>query len=389
MLITPSLRNILLAAAFVGQASGHADGLLAVSNPAKNGDATQGFASAEIFQANDNVALREYSGQWRGDYRSTSGSNLGVLFARAEVGVQWQGYRLFALQRGEAFVQANRDTADLVHQYQTASGYNTGRSYALDYSMRGFEADGLGISKAWKTSLSDRWQLRSGFGLSYLRGKRLKLETTTGQVVALDAKDLNATVTSDASNTSLNTTNLSEFNAPFGRQTSFSGDGYGLDGGLVLQDAKSGVRVDIGLTDIAGQIDWKNVPGNLTNYNSASKYFDANGYAQFDPTATRTSTYRDLTQSLPLKAHFAVTYPWRLWEIEGAASHTQGNWFPSLGVHYQVRPDWSLRADYDLRFNTVGIGLEHQWIQVMLRTDNTNPNEAKAYGLAAKVKIPL
>jgi hypothetical protein len=243
--------------------------------------------------------------------------------------------------------------------------------------------------KAWKTALSDRWQLRSGIGLSYLRGKRLKLETTSGQVVALDTKDLNAAVTSDSSNTSLNTTSFSEFNAPFGQQTSFSGQGYGLDGGVVLQDATSGIRVDIGLTDIAGQIDWKNVPGNLTNYNSASKYFDANGYAQFDPTATRTSTYRDLTQTLPLKAHFAVTYPWRLWEIEGSANNTQGNWFPSLGVRYKVRPDWSLQTDYDLRFNTVGVGLEHQWFQVTLRMDNANLNEAKAYGLVAKARIPL
>jgi hypothetical protein len=306
-----------------------------------------------------------------------------------EVGVQAQGYRLFALQRGDAFVQSNRDTADLVHQYQTSSGYDAGRNYVLDYSMRGFEADGLGFSKAWQTSFGDRWQLRTGIGLSYLRGKRLKLETTTGQVVALDAKDINAAVSSDSSNTSLNTSNFSDFNAPYGRQAKFSGDGYSLDGGVVLQNTDSGLRIELGLADVAGQIDWKNVPSNLTNYNSASKYFDTNGYVQFDPTATRTSTYRNLTQTLPLKVHFAVAYPWRAWEVEGSTSYTQGNWFPQLGARYKMTPNWTLCADYDLRFGTLGVGMEHRWFQWSIRTDNADLNAAKAYGLSAQIRIPL
>ncbi len=386
--MTP-LRSLFLFLAWIGTTPCHADGLLAVSNPAKNGDATLGFAKADIFQANDNVALREYAGQWQGAYQSAPGINLGILFARAEVGVQWKGHRLFALQRGEALVQANRDTADLVHQYQTGSGYDAGRSYALDYSMRGFEADGVGISKAWDFAAGERWRMRSGVGVSYLRGKRLKMESITGQIVTLSAKDLTASATSDASNTSLNTSNLSDFNAPFGQQAQFSGDGYSLDGGMVLQDTQSGLRIELGLADVAGQLYWKNVPSNLTNYNTASKYYDANGYVQFDPTATRTSAYRNLTQTLPLKVHFAVAYPWGAWEVEGSTSHTQGIWFPQLTARYKVTINWTLCADYDLRFNSLGFGMEHRWFQWSIRTDNSELNVAKAYGLSAQIRIPL
>lgn len=366
-----------------------AEGLLAISNPAKNGAPLEGFATTDVFQANDNVAMRDYGGQWLGSYGTRSGENVGFVFARAQVGVQWQGYRVAALRRGDALVKATRDTTDLVHQYQTKNGYETGRAYVLDYSLRGFEAEGLSISKSWQTDWGSQWELRSGAGLSYLRGTKLKLESATGQVIGINAKDVNAVVASDSSNSFLDTTKLAEFNAPYGRQAPFSGEGYSVDVGVVLQNTHSGVRIEAILADLAGQMAWKNVPTNLTNYNTASKYYDADGYVQFNPTATRTSSYKDFTQALPVKAHIALVYPWRNWEVEGSTGFTQGIFLPEAALGYRLAGGLLVKASHDFRFGTYGISVGHAWFQVALRTDSADLGAAKAYGMHVKLQIPI
>ena len=125
---------------------GHAEGLLAVDNPARNGQERGVYASLEAFEGNDQVAMRQYGGGWQGDYTPRNGTNLGLLAARAETGVQWQGYRLGALYRAVALVEASRDASDLVRQYKQSNGYDLGRTYQLDYRLKGFEADGAHLS---------------------------------------------------------------------------------------------------------------------------------------------------------------------------------------------------------------------------------------------------
>jgi hypothetical protein len=367
-----------------------AEGLLAIDNPAKNGQSALFFVTGDTFQGNDQVAMRRYGGTWQGDYAPRHGTNIGMLFARFEVGAQWQGYRLGILHRGEALVESNRDTSDLVQQYQTSNGYDIGRTYDLSYQLRGFEADGVKIGKSINTSLGTQWQLKSGVGLSYLRGKRLKLETVTGQVVTLNAKDFNAAVKQSTTNTGLDTSSLSEFNAgSAGPLPGFIGQGYALDAGFVLLHRESGIRAELAVADLLGQLDWKNVPGNITDFTTATKYYDANGFVNFDPSTTRTSSYRNIHQTLDPKVHMAAIYPMGNFEFEVSASTTKGYWFTQIGAGYRVNQDWSVQADYDLRFGTVGMRVVHQWLQVAVRADNANLDAAKAYGLAVQINVPF
>ncbi len=367
----------------------HADGLLAISNPAKNESRAGGFFITEIFQANDNVAMRDYGALWLGDYSAKAGVNTGLLFARAQAGVQWEGYRLAKLHRGEALVKTQRDTTDLVRQYHTQSGFDSARTYPLDYTLRGFEASGISLSKSWQTQWSGPWQLRTGVSLSHLRGIRLKLENITGQVVTINAKDVNAMTAADSSSSTLDTQNLVEFNAPYGKQLPLSGEGYSIDAGIVINHGGTGIRIEIALADIASRMDWKNVPNNLTNYDTATKYYDANGFVQFNSAVTRTSSYQNITQTLPIKAHVTAVYPWQNWEAEGAVSSTQDLWLVQLGAKYKLSEVWAMRGDYDVRFASYGIGLEHPYFQLILRTDNREFGATRAYGLLARFQIPI
>ena len=171
---------------------GYAEGLLAINNPAKNGQEQQVYASVEAFAANDQVAINRYGSDWQGDYSARNGINLGLLSFRAEGGVQWQGFRLGGLRRAEALVEANRDASDLLRQYTGNSGYDLGRIYQFDLRIKGFEADGARLSKSFQLDMGEQWQMDWGLGLSSLHGKRIKLETLSGQAVTLNAQDVDA-----------------------------------------------------------------------------------------------------------------------------------------------------------------------------------------------------
>jgi hypothetical protein len=368
---------------------GHTEGLLAVDNPAKNGQGNKGYVALEAFEGNDQVAMRQYGGDWRGNYSPRNGANIGLLSARAETGVQWLGYRFGTLYRAEALVEANRDTSDLVQQYNNSSGYDVGRTYQLDYRITGFEADGARLSKSFQLNLDGQWQMDWGLGLSYLRGKRIKLETVTGQVVTLNSKDFNANANLNDSDSRINATDLASFNAPYGRLAVPSGQGYALDAGMVLRHRESGASIELAIADLAGRINWKDLPTNVTDYSTATKYYDANGYVQFNPMATRTSSYQNLSQNLDPKLLLAASYPIGDFELQGATSYTRGYWFPQAGVKYHINPQWVINADFDFRFNTFGFALQHRWFYLGLRMDSTDMDTAKAYGLNGGINIPF
>jgi hypothetical protein len=368
---------------------GHAEGLLAVDNPAKNGQGNKAYAALEAFEGNDQVAMRQYDGDWQGNYTPRDGTNIGLLAVRAETGVQWRGYRLGVLYRADALVETNRDTSDLVQQYKTESGYNVGRAYQLDYKIRGFEANGARLSKSVQHDLNSHWQMDLGLGLSYLRGQRVKLQTASGQVVTLNTKDFNAGVKLNNSDSNIDTTDLDSFNAPYGRLVAPSGQGYALDAGLVLQHKESGASIELAVADLSGRMDWKNVPNNASDYSTATKYYDADGFVQFNPSASRISRYQDLSQKLDPKVWLALNYPIGNFELQGASSYTRGYWFPQVGVKYRFTPKWFANADYDVRFNTIGLSIHHQWFYFGLRMDGSSADTAKAYGLNAGINIPF
>ncbi|OGB73230.1 MAG: hypothetical protein A2496_09410, partial [Burkholderiales bacterium RIFOXYC12_FULL_60_6] len=323
---------------------------------------------------------------WAGQYSPSPGSNIGLLAARAETGVQWHGYRLGIYQRADALVEASRDTADLVQQYKRQSGYSLGRTYALNYRLKGFEASGARLSKSFQLDMASPWQIRVGLGLSYLKGQRVKLETINGQIVTINTKDFNATA--NRQTTSDESLDLSGFpkNSPLLAQlTAPSGAGYAADVGLVAVHPGSNAVFELAIADLFGQIDWSHLPNTSTNYNSATKYYDANGWVNFNPNLSKAITFQNLNQKLDPKLRLAVNYSLGNFELKAATDYTQGYWFPQTGVGYHITPQWAFFVDLDWRFNTLGLSVQHDWFYLSLKTDNLNLNAAKAYGLTAGV----
>lgn len=354
-----------------------ADGLLAVDNPARNASTTGGYVNVEAFEANDRLTISQDGKVWLGD--NSRNTNLGLLAARVEAGAQWDGYRLGMLHRAYAMAAANRDAADLVRQYNDNSGYDAGRTYRLDYRIRGFEADGLRLGKSFQANPGGNWRLDWGLAASWLRGRRLKLESAGGQVATSGSQSYTANVSMDSLDSRVDTSGSGTFNAPFGISPRLSGQGAALDLGTVLR-RRDGLRLELAINDLGGRIVWKNLPEYAANYNTATKYYDARGYVHFNPLVTAQSCYRDFVQTLDPKLRLALGYPLGAFEVQAASSYSRGNWFPEVGIAYRFGSQWSLAADYDVRFKTAMISIRHQWFSLGVNGSRISGRSATSSG---------
>jgi len=56
-------------------------------------------------------------------------------------------------------------------------------------------------------------------------------------------------------------------------------------------------------------------------------------------------------------------------------------------VTYRLNESWKTTLDYDVRFSTVGLGIEHKWFYLNLRSESVSLGNSKAYGLAGGMKV--
>ena len=369
-------------------AMAHAEGLLLLDNPAAIGDARSAYAVVEGFQGSDALAVRQYLSDWQGAYTPGAGNNIGIMAARSEAGMQWNGFRLGALYRAQALAETNRDTTDLVRAYNTSSGYDTGRTYTMDYHLTGFAATGVRLGKRLQWDVSPDWSLRWGLAGALLNGTQLKLESASGQAQAVTAQDFNANAVMTSSNSNLDTRDTSLFN-PFVQATGgFAGQGYALDTGVLLQRS-DGLQLELSINDVVGQIDWKNVPVRETRYNNANKSYDAAGYVHYSATASATSNYSSITQTLDPKLWLALNYPLGRYQAQVGTSYVGDVWLPEVNLGLALSDTWRIKTGYDLRFGTVVLAIQHPRFEMSVRTDQLDLAQAKAYGLRLAFNLPL
>jgi len=387
LLIGMAQSSCLFLVALCTNGIAHADGLLVVDNPAGIDEATRFYVVADGFQGSDALSIRQFMGNWQGSFAPREGSNIGILAARSEVGMQSSGFRIGAIYRSQALAETNRDTADLVRQYNTNAGYSSGRTYSMDYRLRAFTARGIRLSKSLGINTGNYWQVHFGVAGSMLSGTQLKIETATGQATALNSQDFSADTAIDSKNSALETSDLSSFN-PFVLPQSFSGNGYALDAGMVFR-RDDGFQVEIALNDLVGQIDWRGVPQRVTNYNTATKYYDASGYVRFNPSATAVSSYVSYMQVLDPKLWLGVSYPVGNYGVQFATSYQAEVWLPEANLSWAISPNLRFKTGYDLRFGSILISLQHPLLQLSLRTDNLDLGQAKGYGIRIGMTLPI
>lgn len=359
----------------------HADGLFAVQNPATVRGETALYAELDAFAGSDALPVRAFGANWGAAYTPRAGANMALAVAQAETGVQWSHTRLGALYRAQALVQANRDTMDLAHQYNTAASYDSARTYGLDYRLVGFVADGVRISHSRGIPSFSGWTLHGGAGVALLQGRQLKVESASGQVNTLGGHDLNANAAWDNLHSSMNTSDPATFN-PFVRSPGeLSGAGWALDLG-VRAEHEDGWLLELAANDAAGEIQWKNVPQRVSALNTSTRYYDADGYVHFNPMTSATSRFINYRQVLDTRWRMVLGYVVNpgtqvQWSTNQWGDVTLMEWLAS----HRFDNGLEAQVSHDPHFGTVGVQVRWRGLTVGLRSDAMDLWQAHAYGL--------
>ncbi len=355
------------------------ESVLPFSNPTEPAGGAIGLSAAvRGFEGNDPLSVRDYQGDWSGDYHPRSGTNLGLYSVRAELGVQGFGWKVSAVKRREVLIESNPEMTDLYRLYKTKSTAPVGRVFNIALNGNGYEADGWRIDKAWswKTGRGDEFAL--GVGYSALQGRKIRDVSAQGSLTSLGGGNYNFAVSSDEAYTSKT--------YPFITPGTPHGEGQSIDAAIAWKTPQ-GIRVEAIANDLLGHIRWYDVPATAATARSGVTSTDSNGFIIYAPTLSGRNARRDFTQKIPLRWTVGGEMPWRSFSLIGSFSKLEDMAFPLLGVAWNFSGAWRLQADYDFRLDTVGLKLANSFAFIALRASQVNLSEAQAYGVSAGLAL--
>ncbi len=358
-----------------------ASSILGVVNPAVavGGNGASAYVAAHYFMGNDYVALKDYSGDWSGDYSPRSGKNLAMAIGRAEVGISCGTWRIATLYRREILIESNRDTTDMAYYNKRRLSVPAERSFVVDLRGEGFEADGIRLDKGFVFTPAKDTSLSVGAGVSLLRGKQVRIGRVNGTA--------SSTPTGYTYSATLEDSN-SQATYPFIRDAHPTGQGYALDVGTKIGWA-NGTRLELAANDLLGEMRWENMPHTFAVANSNTITRDESGYINFNPAVTGTNDVnrRKITQKLDPKFHGQFFYPIANFDVSAGTDWFRDYWFLQTGVAYRLNASWKMALDYDVRFKTLGLGIKHQWFYLDFRSENASLDKAKAHAIAGGANV--
>lgn len=362
--------------------------LLGLSNPAEMAgkQGWGGHSAAHYLVATDFTAASGFNGNWSGSYTPRNNTNLAIGITQVEAGVRYDSWRLVGIYRQEQLIEASRDMLDLVYYNKQKLTIPAGQTFNTNLRIEGFEAQGLRLDKGFAFDLNDDVSLSLGAGISLLQGTRVRLANANGSVTSTaTGYTYNATVEDSNSRASY------PFAAfPVTRPGTPQGDGYALNLGAKVVWAK-GARLDFAVNDLFGQMTWRNMPHTIETANSTTIARDAAGNIYYNPTLNGANDInrRTIVQKLATKVNTRLTYPVSDFDLFAGTGWIMGYWLPELGTTYRMNEYWKTSLDYDTRFKTIGLGIQHRYGRLSVRSSSTTLSNAHAYGFNAEIHIPF
>lgn len=355
-------------------------GLLGLSNPADMTDrqGIHAFLHGHYFIGSDYIAVKEFSENWNGEYTPRSSRNLALLNGRAEAGASWNTWRIAALYRKEVFIESSRGITDMVYYNKQHISVPAGQSFGINLRVEGFDADGIRLDKGFALTSSNNMAVSAGIGLSLLHGKSVRIGRADGTAAStVTGYTYNATVEDS----------YSKATYPFIRNATPIGHGYAVDAGIKLAWT-DGSLLELSANDLIGEMRWDNMPHTIMTANSDTLARDASGYIYFNPTVSGVNDLnrRTINQKLAPKLSGKFTYPVSAFDISAGTDWMKGYLFPEASVAYHLNANWKSAFSYDFRFKTVGLGIEHKWLYLHVRSESASLAKTKAYGVDGGVK---
>lgn len=339
------------------------------------------------YAGNDMVPIGEIdTDSWPGDYHTRSGTNLGVGAVRFEAIGSERGWHLGYFYRQDWFLKSNRDTVDAHYLQRQDQLTDTAREYNLDYTLRGFSADGLRLGYSRSLVLKDSQRLTWGISLSYLQGHDVRLEEGRGRLVSqVGSGTLNGSRhyydTRLSAVTSGNGFNDFVIINPAGISSSSNGKGHGLDLGFTWSGQR-GEMISLVVNDLAARIRWDRVPYIEQRINNLTDPFVPGG----SPAVSGVNRYSPLTLRLKPKYQLKGAYPFGRKVLTARLEGTDGQWFPQVGLAFALSPQWKLGVNYEARFGGLGIALSHRLFYLGLNTRALDIGDSRVLGLTAGLR---
>jgi hypothetical protein len=348
-------------------------------NPADIDPGSKGTSiHATTFWA-DNVFTLEaiLRNKWKGDY-TPSDDNTANAYWYACADITWYGWRIAGFNRGELFMDANRDTVDILHLVKTKQDLPVGRRFDIDLSCEGFEASGVEVSKKLDLGLLADG-LDAGFTGRLLGADRVQHGTVRGILAPTGTKtyDFN-----------LDVNYVYDKNLLYSRDNSppSSGNGYSFDLGAAYRWNES-LCVSVLARDLLGRIYWKDAPYTDAKAVSDVTYYDDDGYQLFRPTIEGYESYKDFTQRIPFKTDVDVTYARGPVKISSTVNIIENNPYYWFNAEYALKESLSISAGYNVNYRIFSAGAAYKYFQLYAYTDNVSVDRVKALGLSVSFGV--
>jgi hypothetical protein len=370
-------------------ASVHAQSLLVVENPAERLGFGKTYTQIDGFGASDAIApLYLTEDPWPVTPHPRAGRNLTMANARSSLGAFVGPLNVDYFYRRDWWLEGSADSLSFYQLARQKGLAASGRALDIDYRWQGFDADGLRFALADKLPLFGRRETAVGISVAALRVQQARIESANGRFA------------SDGSTGSLNSRReiwYSGFRPSSGNDslTSFTpsaqkdvgdyGYGYSVDLGLHHEFGHGGA-IRIAVSDALARFKWNATPHVVQVADLSNA-----GESQFSvgqPGIVQSSAYDTLRVRLPSKRSLAIDYPLSYkWRLHGEQIKYRGDTFSLLGASTRLTESLGLRADYDLRWKTIGLTMNYRKFVLGLRADSVAPSHMQAAGMTMHLEV--
>jgi hypothetical protein len=327
--------------------------------PARAADWTP-YLRLDAFAHAQPVPIQDYRKDW--DATLKKGSDA-LTRNRVETGVQYGNWRVAYVQSFDYELKADRETAAFYHQVRNRIPFASGQRFVLDLDPYHLRRQGLRLAHRWQfgaVEMEPAVNLLQGIKL--IDGRVRGLVTTQGG----GNYDYEAAVDYAYTEDDL-----------FDREVAApSGTGLSLDLNLAWAPAP-GWLLRAEMTDLYGEMAWRDTPRTIAIASSDNKEFDEQGFVRYRPALSGREFNQDFTQRIrpqaqlfaewAVDAQYTVGAQWRLTEVGD---------YPGLSARRQLQSGLSLQFEALPLQRAYGVGLRYRQLSLDWLSDRLNFDDA-------------
>jgi len=372
---------IILLFVLCSESSPSAQSPLSGFNPASLIGASNGiFLAGKTFWGGNALPLRAiFFDEWDGPFRPDK-TNRSDNYWKTDAGLIHNGWRLAFMYRGELFMEANKDTIEILRMVNLKEELPVGRVFDINLKAHGFSAKGVELSRGISLDGVAKG-LSAGFTARYLIGERIQEGKLVGEVTPTGPMTYDFNLPLDY---------IYDENFIYNRRGIIqgSGNGYSFDVGVRYLFSEK-FSAEVLLRDIGGRIYWKDVPFTTANATSNVGSYDEQGYQIYRPTIQGYEGYKDFNQKIPSKTDIAFSYQKGAFILSPTVNLIEGRPLYWIDLGYKTNENVSIMIGYNINYQTFSIGGAYKTFLLNIYSSDVDLRRTNAIGLILSVNYYL